>query len=184
MFEKIQNIDLRIVEYIYLHRPKGADSFLIWSTNNATLIAFSFIFVLILFYLIKKKQKYLYAVVNISLAIGIGAIISSSIKLITKRHRPYEVSDTMTSIVESGGYSFPSGHTTEVFVLTLSIFLLLRNKYLRYFSLVWAIFIAYTRIAMGVHYPLDVLGGMIVGSATAYYWNKWNILKPLFKNMN
>ena len=51
-----------------------------------------------------------------------------------------------------------------------------------YLAFAWAIFIAYAQVYVGVHYPLDVLGGgmlgTIVGSITAWIFdNKWGRLK-------
>jgi len=49
-------------------------------------------------------------------------------------------------------------------------------------AFVWALFIAYAQVYVGVHYPLDVLGGavlgLVVGSATAWVFDKkWGRLK-------
>ena len=186
MFDILQEIDGKLVQYIYLHRPHAADSFLLWATNNATTIAFAFIFILILLYVTKKRQKYLYAAVNILIIIGLGAIVSNLLKILTGRLRPYDVYENMLldPSIGAGGFSFPSGHTTEVFTLTVAIFILLRNPYLRWASLFWALLIAYTRMAFGVHYPSDVLGGIIVGSLTAYLWLRWAPLKAWFKKLN
>ena len=181
MLQKLLSLDGELARYIYLHRPKGADSFLMWVTNHATAVAFGFIVLLIISAVVQKNTKYFYAAVNIVLIIGIGALLSNSLKFLTRRPRPYEVQEQiLTPIIESGGYSFPSGHTTEVFALATAVFLLFRNPFLRGLVLLWAILIAYTRIAFGVHYPLDVLGGIVLGSLTAYLWLKSQALQKLF----
>ncbi len=173
MLDKLIQFDRQLEQYIYLHHPKDADSFLMWTTNRATLITFIFISILILMYFIKKNKAYLLAGINISLIIGLSALISNLIKLSTKRPRPYQIDEKiLTPVIDSGGYSFPSGHTTEVFALAMAVFLLFRNPFLRFFSFIWAIWIAYTRMALGVHYPLDILGGIFTGSITAYIWIK------------
>jgi len=185
MFESLKTFDGKLSQYIYLHRPAGADSFLLWATNNATAITFAFILVLIFLYFVKKRQKYLYAAVNILIIIGLSAVVSNLLKMITKRLRPYDVFDNMVlhSSIGAGGYSFPSGHTTEVFALSVAVFLLLRNPYLRWLSLFWALLIAYTRMAFGVHYPSDILGGILIGSLTAWFWLRWTPLKDFFKKL-
>ncbi len=182
MLQKLLLFDEKTAQYIYLHRPYGADSFLMWTTNNATAVAFVFIFILLLIFFVQKKQKYLYAAVNILIIIGLGALISNSLKQLTARPRPYELNaKILTPIIESGGYSFPSGHTTEVFAITTAVFLLFRNPYLRWGSLLWAVLIAYTRMAFGVHYPLDILGGVLTGSLTAWLWLHKAPLKSFFR---
>jgi undecaprenyl-diphosphatase len=58
--------------------------------------------------------------------------------------------------------SFLSGHTTAAFEIATVLFLSLRKKYSWVF-LVMAFLIGCTRIYLMVHYPSDVLGGIIVG---------------------
>jgi membrane-associated phospholipid phosphatase len=173
MFDKLLQFDRQFERYIYLHHPEDADSFLMWTTNHATIITFSFVLLLILIYVYNKNSKYLLAGIHISLIIGVSAIISNIIKLIIRRDRPYQIDDKIiTPLIDSGGYSFPSGHTTEVFALAVAVFFIFHNPFLRMFSLFWAFWIAYTRMALGVHYPLDILGGIIIGSLTAYVFIK------------
>lgn len=64
-----------------------------------------------------------------------------------------------------GTYGFISSHASNTFALAmfLSLFFGGRIKYLAPLLFVWAIFVAYSRIYSGVHYPGDVLGGAIVG---------------------
>jgi len=102
----------------------------------------------------------------------ITALINISLKFIIRRERPYDEHPTIKWLVEGGSYSFPSGHSAEVFSLMMGIFLLIKNPYLKFFIAIWAIFIGYTRMAMGVHYPLDVLGGATLGASVAYLWVK------------
>jgi len=186
MFESLVGYDKKIARYLYFHRPFFADDVLLWLTNNATLITFAFVVLLSLWFLVKNKQKYLYVAINVFFIIGISAVFSNSIKLLVKRLRPYKVLDGVvySEFLRSGGYSFPSGHTTEVFALMTAVFLLMRRSYLRWILLFWALLIAYTRMAFGLHYPLDIIGGMLVGSLTAYLWLLWAPLKPKFKKIN
>jgi len=64
MIEQIFRLDRSIEQYIYLHRPTGADTFLKWATVNATLVSFGLIFLLIIIYWINKNKWYLYTAVN------------------------------------------------------------------------------------------------------------------------
>jgi undecaprenyl-diphosphatase len=65
-----------------------------------------------------------------------------------------------------GDYGFVSSHACNFFgIITFTIFLLKgKVKYLPLLLVIWAIFICYTRIYLGVHYPGDILCGAIVGS--------------------
>jgi len=182
MFDYFIDLDQKLERYIYLHRFYGADSFLSWATVNATFISFGLLFILVLVYFYTKKKIYLYAAFNAVVINGITALITGGLKIIIERLRPYEIDEQiLTPLIDSGGYSFPSGHTTEVFALFFIIAFLFRNHFFTWLFLVWAILIAYTRMAFGVHYPLDIIGGILVSGITVYIWFKLEPLKKIFQ---
>lgn len=65
----------------------------------------------------------------------------------------------------SGSYSFTSSHAANHFGMATFVSITLYPTFKRwiYFAYLWAFFISYAQIYVGVHYPLDVLGGAIVG---------------------
>ncbi len=66
-------------------------------------------------------------------------------------------------------HSFFSGHTATSFAIAmLSIFLLRQKVKAIYGILIWAIILSYSRIYLGVHYPLDVLVGAMIGILFAW----------------
>jgi undecaprenyl-diphosphatase len=84
----------------------------------------------------------------------------------------------------SGSYSFVSNHAANHFGMATFAFLTFRGvvKNWMYLAFAWAFFIAYAQIYVGVHYPLDVVGGavlgIIVGSMTAWLFDKkWGHFK-------
>jgi len=60
-----------------------------------------------------------------------------------------------------GGYSFPSNHASNVFGLATFLTFFYPRKWGWYFGIAGAV--AFSRIYVGVHYPLDILGGLILG---------------------
>lgn len=64
-----------------------------------------------------------------------------------------------------GSYSFPSGHTTSSFA-ALGVIWFYNSKY-KYWALVLAVSIAFSRMYLHVHYPSDILGGIILGLISA-----------------
>jgi membrane-associated phospholipid phosphatase len=74
--------------------------------------------------------------------------------------------------------SFPSGHTTTIFVLAGFMILQILNGTARIAMLILAVLVGTSRIACGVHWPLDVLGGMFGGwlSALGGIWlaQRWH----------
>lgn len=71
-----------------------------------------------------------------------------------------------------GKYGFVSSHATNSFGLAVFSILLFRYRWYTVFILFWAALNSYSRIYMGVHYPGDILGGMILGSLIGWfvYW--------------
>lgn len=89
---------------------------------------------------------------------GIDFILKESIE----RGRPAEfLTDLNLRSVETGA-GFPSGHTTVATVLALTLIPYLPKK-LRWLPIVWIVAVAISRLYLGVHLPLDVVGGFLVG---------------------
>lgn len=71
-----------------------------------------------------------------------------------------------------GKYGFVSSHATNSFGLAVFSLLLFRYRWYSVFIIAWALLNSYSRIYMGVHYPGDTLGGLILGSLIGWfvYW--------------
>jgi membrane-associated phospholipid phosphatase len=89
--------------------------------------------------------------------------------VIVKRDRPsVSLPDVNTMHMDTADkYSMPSGHTTAAFAIATMLTLRYPKPYVYIPAYVWATFVGYGRIYMGLHYPSDVLAGAILGSASA-----------------
>ena len=97
-------------------------------------------------------------------------IIIYSLKYLINEPRPYLVLDNVHLLCYKGNEpSFPSGHTTLAFTLATS--LLFYSKKIGILLLIWAIFVAYSRVYVGVHYPFDVFAGIAIGIVCGYLIN-------------
>lgn len=103
------------------------------------------------------------AAASAAVALAIGAVLSH----LVDRARPF-VADP-SSIHMFGHHAadagFPSDHATASFAIATAI--LLRNRRWGTVAIILAAVLAVTRVAIGVHYPTDVLAGAALGSATA-----------------
>lgn len=147
--------------------------------NIYILIFFLF---LILFLIYKNKLK------RISLILMVPGIILTdqigrSIKNLELRERPYMNLNNVKLIVgaklnEDGSFkvtksskkSFPSNHSANIFFIC-SFFAFIYPKYKRYFFII-AVLISISRVYVGVHYPLDIIGGASIGIITSYFMQK------------
>jgi len=67
-----------------------------------------------------------------------------------------------------GTYGFVSNHTANSFAMAVFLSLLFKRKLFTASILFWALLVSYSRIYMGVHYPADILGGVLLGSAIGW----------------
>lgn len=113
--------------------------------------------------IIKKTRR---AGLFILICLAVEYVLNDLVlKGIIGRVRPYEVIDSLVLLVPpEHSLSMPSGHAAVSFAAALAITLSCGKK--GAWAYLLAALIAFSRIYVGVHYPSDVLLGMIVGTLT------------------
>lgn len=118
--------------------------------------------------------------VKSAITIGLASSISTVLKYSIKRKRPYDrYGSVFIARDEPSTFSFPSGHTTTAFASATALTLSYRKWQVGVPAYALAGLVAYSRMRLGVHYPSDVLGGMVIGiGAGLLTWK----LDALFNN--
>ncbi|GEN34329.1 phosphatase PAP2 family protein [Aneurinibacillus danicus] len=145
---------------VRLNTP-SLDWFMIFASGISDKGLFWFLVVLALLF-IRRRVGGLRPAVTLFTAIGIGGIIEYTLKFIIMRPRPAAVEEHVIHLTHMPiSSSFPSGHAVSSFV---SMYVLYRlfPKSIRW-TLPCAVIMSYSRIYVGVHYPLDVLAGAVIG---------------------
>lgn len=124
--------------------------------------------ILIVLYMLYKGGRWkIMAPLFMLLTIGINSGVNHLIKLIIARPRPLQV-EAWQGIIHAieeyeTSYSFFSAHSSNSFSMAVFSLLYFRNKTYSYLILIWATLVAYSRIYVGKHYPVDVLCGIAFG---------------------
>jgi undecaprenyl-diphosphatase len=84
--------------------------------------------------------------------------------------RPFDIFPNVISLFPETGYAFPSGHATFFMALAFAIFF--SHKKVGYIFVLFALLIGIARIIAGVHFPIDILGGFILGFLIAFLLKK------------
>lgn len=99
-------------------------------------------------------------------SLGVTSLfVNLGLKPLVGRTRPYIAAHRQIIIAPPGGSSFPSGHTAAAFASAWAIFCYYKERrpHKRWLILIPAVLIAFSRLYLFVHYPTDVLAGMIFG---------------------
>ena len=109
-----------------------------------------------LLFLHKKKE-----ILLVFFSGALAWILAYVLKFFFHTLRPFDVFSTVRSLIPESGFSFPSGHATFFMALAVSIFFY--HKKAGYVFMFFALLIGLARIIAGVHFPIDILGGFVLG---------------------
>ena len=166
------------------------DPFWMLMTHKAT----NFIVYLVLlfrFYRFKGMKQTLFLLLSVGALILVTDQVTNFFKYGFERLRPchtLELQDVMRLVKSSCGglYSYFSGHASNSFALAtfFSILFSARFPKLRISLFLIASCIAYSRVYIGVHFPLDILSGALFGTlwALCFYWINSRVFDRFFSN--
>ena len=162
-------MELQILDWIQQMRTPVGDVWMVFISRlgNAGMIWILFTCLLLM---IPRTRRWGAA---LAAALCLDAIICNILlKPMVCRIRPCDVNQTVQLIIaRPADYSFPSGHTAASFAAVAALYFAGAKKWWK-ITLPLAILMAFSRMYLYVHYPTDVLGGMIVGCAAGYFGNR------------
>ncbi|MCX7954656.1 MAG: phosphatase PAP2 family protein [Bacteroidales bacterium] len=160
-----QNLDVNILRKVNNNRNKSFDNEfnILSNTVSIPIIATGLYYTYDYF-----RSKSIIAKYRLEeFIIGSGSVFltTQGLKFIIKRERPYVQYNFIEKVGNDYGFSMPSGHTSQAFFLAFNVSFYSSKWYIITPSVLWASLIAYSRMHLGVHFPSDVLVGIILASA-------------------
>ncbi len=175
MLEELLKYDTEIFQYLNSLGNTSWDGFWLIVTHKLTAIP---LYAILLFLVYKNYglKGTIVVIVCVALLITSTDQISNLFKHGFKRPRPCQLEDLKPSIrhiaKNCGRYGYFSAHAASSMAAAIFLSLSLRKRYkiIPFILIPWAIVVGYSRIYLGVHYPLDVLTGMIVGGILGFLY--------------
>jgi len=183
MFEKLLEWDRET--FIHLNSLGIEQYDLFWSTVTtiSTWIPLFFLFLFLFFRAFPKKQA-LFSILTVLVMILFVTTLTDLTKEVVARLRPNndtEINSLIRILQSAKGYSFFSGHASSSFSITTIVFLFLRKKF-KWAGIfyLWPLLFTLSRIYVGVHFPIDLMIGALIGvlSALFFYWLHARLILP------
>jgi len=171
MFEKILSLDKKLFVFLNGLGSETYDGLWLFITKQYNWIPF---FILLLYLIFKKvgTKQTLYLLLFSALLVAFSDQTTNLFKYGFQRLRPCNDSEinSFIRIVQSrSSFSFFSGHAANTMAVATFLYLILKRDF-KYFGLIflWPFIFAYSRIYLGLHYPLDILCGYLWGAGLGF----------------
>jgi undecaprenyl-diphosphatase len=156
--------DTDLLSWIHRHLIPHSVPVLQFISDTTTGVSIALTFVVIIIALVRKSKPMRMQFLALVSVLLLVAAVTQGLKAVIHRDRPFDTYRYIEKLSTGGDSSFPSGHTLEAFAMATAISLLFPRRKIIISIYAWAIIVAYSRMALGVHYPSDVLAGIILGS--------------------
>jgi len=171
MLEKILSLDQQLFIYLNGLGSETYDGFWLLVTKQTNWIPF---FVVLLYLIFKKlgTKQTLYMLLFVALLLVFTDQITNLFKYGFQRLRPCsnpEIYTKIRIIKSSATFGFFSGHAANTMAVSTFLYLNLKRHF-KYFGFLflWPLIFAYSRIYLGLHYPLDIFSGYVFGIISGF----------------
>ncbi|WP_338733286.1 phosphatase PAP2 family protein [Mangrovimonas cancribranchiae] len=180
MLEQILHLDTELFIYLNNLGTKSWDAFWMFYTTKFYWIP---LYAILLFFIFKEEnhKMFLLTLVLIVAMVTFTDQITNVFKHGLMRPRPCheEALQSLMRLVKpycGGKYGYFSGHASNSMAVAVFSSLLLRRRFknLIWIMVIWSIAMGYSRIYIGVHYPLDVLSGLTFGALSGVMFYRLN----------
>jgi undecaprenyl-diphosphatase len=166
--EWVQNIlelDKELFLYLNSFHNYFWDTIMLMVTRKETWVP---LYLTIVYFFIKNYRSksvliLLFLVLTVVASDQISVLIKESVQRLRPVHEP-AIADIVHNVFRKGGlHGFVSSHATNMFAIFIFTSRIFKNRSYFFLMLFWAVIISYSRIYIGVHYPIDIIGGAFLG---------------------
>lgn len=184
MLDYLLSLDTKLFIYLNGLGSESFDGLWLLITKQAY---WTPLFLFLLHYIYKKKgaKQTLILLLFVAVLVTCTDQVCNLFKNGFHRLRPCNnlaINNFIRIVKTSNSFSFFSGHAANTMAVTTFLFMLFRKKqpYFRFLFL-WPLFFAYSRIYLGLHYPLDIICGYICGFLFGYlFFRSYLLLQKRF----
>lgn len=172
---EINRIDTSMLIWLNRHHCELLDFLMPMFTNWCFWIP---LYVMCICYIYKNKGIRLGIIIILCCMVSVAIsdwLGGSVLRILIGRLRPSNLENEISGLVHTvngyrgGRFGFPSCHAANVSALIVMLSLFIRKRFFIIFGIVWLLFICYTRIYLGVHYPGDIIGGVLLGLCVSLF---------------
>jgi membrane-associated phospholipid phosphatase len=156
--------DIELLNWLHSHLFPHSIPVLQTISDTTTFMSIVMVLVVLVISIVNRSKPLRMNVVMLVAVLLLVLAVSQGLKALIHRDRPFTTYPYIEKLSSGGDSSFPSGHTLEAFAMAAAISLLFRRKKIIIPVYTWAVLVAYSRMALGVHYPSDVLAGILIGT--------------------
>lgn len=187
MLDKLIQADVELLVFLNNLGSNFWDPLWLGITNQKNWIPL-FLFIIFLLFKTFGWRKALFIILAMIVLVAFSDQFTNLIKNTFERLRPNNnpnIRPLLRININPRGYSFMSGHATTSTFFTVFTILILKNRYRFIFTmLIFPLVFAYSRLYLGVHFPIDIMTGFFVGTTFAFLYYKFYCLieKKIFKD--
>lgn len=176
MLEKILSLDEKLFIYLNGLGSETYDGFWLMITKQYNWIP---LFLLLLYFILKKlgTKQTLYLLLFVAILLFFTDQITNLFKNGFQRLRPCnnpEINSFIRVVQVRTSFSFFSGHAANTMAVSTFLYFIFKKDF-KYFGLLflWPLIFAYSRIYLGLHYPLDIISGYFFGAILGFLMFKF-----------